>query len=121
MAALSNQFALFQYKNMISSHNLCKSMRDQQRCPSSKNPAHSPLDLVFGITIDGARRVIDNQDAWVSQESSGNGNSLTLAARKVHTALADNRLVAIGKIHNELMGLRHPGRILDLRLGCCAT
>src|ERR687892_2130421 len=104
MAALSNQFALFQYKNAISSHNLCKSMRDQQRCPPSKNPPHRPLDLVFGITIDCARRVIDNQDAWIGQESSGNGNSLALSARKGHTALTDNRLVAVWKIHNEFMG-----------------
>src|SRR4026207_1798016 len=96
-------------------------MRDQQCCPPSKNPAHRPLDLIFGITIDRTRRVINNQDARISQESTSNGNSLALAARKGHTTLTDNRLVAVGKIYNELMGLRHPGRILDLRLGRCAS
>ncbi len=72
----------------------------------SQDAAHRALDLVFGGAVDGAGRVVQDQDARVGQEGAGDGEALALPARERHAALADHGLVAFGKACDKLVRLR---------------
>lgn len=60
--------------------------------------------LVFGI--DACGRFIENDDRRIFQNRTGNRNALLFTARKRAAALADNRIVAVRKIHDEIVAAR---------------
>ena len=54
-------------------------------------------NAAFGAGVDGAQRIVEDQDAWVRDERHGERHALLLTARKLHAALADDRVEAVGK------------------------
>src|SRR5512141_158445 len=63
------------------------------------------LDFVFGGAVDGAGRVIQDQDARVGQEGARQRQALALAARKGYAAFAHDRFVALVEGLDKLVGL----------------
>ena len=59
-----------------------------------KHAADRLLDLVFGGAVDGAGRVVQDQDARIGEQRAGDGDALALTAGERDAALADHRLVA---------------------------
>ena len=70
-----------------------------------EHPVDGLLDAVLGRAVDGAGRVVENQDARVGEQGAGDGQALALAAGEGHAALADHRVVAILEAHDEVVGL----------------
>ena len=64
--------------------------------------------------VDRAGGVVEDEDARVEQDGPGQRDPLTLAAREGQPALADDGVVAPRQLLDELVGLRRPGRRLDL-------
>src|SRR5690606_33449556 len=74
------------------------------------------LNLVLSGAVDGAGRVVQNQDARVTEEGARQSNALPLPTGKHHTAFADLRFVTFAKRHDEIMCLRLFRRLFDFFL-----
>ena len=70
----------------------------------SGDARHILLDDALAFIVEGACRLIENQNAGVGHERARDGDALALAARKGRAALADDRIVAFGKLQNEVVG-----------------
>ena len=64
-------------------------------------------DLFFGVGVDGRQRIVQDQDARIDGDGAGERRALLLATRKRDAALADERVVAVGKVGDILV---EPGR-----------
>ena len=49
-----------------------------------------PLDARLGLHVEGAGRLVEDQDRRVLQDGAGDGEALALAARQRCAALADD-------------------------------
>ena len=88
---------------------LRQAMGDQDGRAALRGAEDGALNLIFGGAVDRAGRVVEDQDARVGQKGARQGDPLALAARERHAALADDGLVAVGKGHDEVVGLRGAG------------
>jgi hypothetical protein len=55
------------------------------------------LDLGFGLHVDRAGAVIQDQDGGLEQQGAGDGDALFLPAGEVDPALAELGIVALGE------------------------
>ena len=58
-------------------------MGDEQGCTPFQHPSDGALDLVLCGTVDGAGRVVQDQDARIREQSPGDRNPLALSTREV--------------------------------------
>ena len=59
-------------------------MGDQKGRASLEHPVDRLLDLVLGGAVDGAGRIVQDQDARVGEQRAGNGQPLALPAGERH-------------------------------------
>src|SRR5438093_209860 len=71
--------------------------------------------------VKRAGGLVEDQDGRVSQDRSGNGHALPLAAREFYAALADDRLVPLREARDEVVGIGLAGGVLDLGLAGAGT
>ena len=86
-------------------------MRNEQRRAPVQHAVDRALDLVFGGAVDGARRVVQDQDARVGKQGARDGDPLALAAGKRDSSFPHHGLVAIGKTRDKVVRLRRLGRL----------
>src|SRR2546423_15500338 len=79
------------------------------------------LDFVLGRTIDGAGRVVEDEDARIGQQRTRNGDALALTAGKSHTAFANHRVVAFFEVADKAIRLGILRGLLDSILGRLLT
>ena len=96
-------------------------VRHQQRGPIRHDAAQAFVNGLFDLGVDGAGGVIEDEDARVRHDGPGQCDPLTLPAREGQPALAHDGVVAARELEDELVGLGHPGRRLDLRIGGVGT
>ena len=92
-------------------------MGDDDRRPALHRFA-SEADLRLGRRVHGCGCVIEDEDARVHDQRSGDREALALAAAERDSALADDSLVAVEELDDELVRLRQPCGVFDLFLGC---
>ena len=68
------------------------------------------MDLLLDLDVDGAGGVVEHQDRRVDEQGAGDGDALALAARQGVAALADDGVVALGQLPDELVGARRHAR-----------
>ena len=61
--------------------------------------------LAFGGRIQGAGRLVEDEDRRVFQEDAGNRQPLALAAAEIGTAFADECLITLRLLQDEVVGL----------------
>src|SRR3954449_927564 len=66
------------------------------------------LNFFFSVGIHRGGRLIEDQNAWVNQQRTCNRNPLTLATRESLPAFTHQRVVAMRKAEDELMGVGCP-------------
>ncbi len=119
MRALIFNFILIEDQDPVRPPDLGQAVGDQQRRAPFQHPLDGPLDLVLGGAVNGAGRVVQDQDARVGEQRAGDRDPLALAARQRHPALPDAGLIAVGKPGDKVVGLggfgcRFDGRLIDL-------
>ena len=92
-------------------------MRNQKRRPALHQPFQGFENELFRPGVDGAGRFVKNQDLGVLQQGPGNGDSLTLTAGEGRAPFADDRVVAFGQRHDELVGIGGACGRLDVSAG----
>src|SRR5690625_228560 len=110
VGALVDYLALVQEDDPVRLADLGEPVRDHQGGAALQDPVDGPLDLILGGAVDGAGRVVEDEDAGIGEERPGDGQALPLPARQGHPALAQYRLVAIPEGGDEVVRLRRPGR-----------
>ncbi|NIL78050.1 hypothetical protein RhoFasB10_04211 [Rhodococcus sp. B10] len=70
-------------------------------------------DLRLGRGVDGGGSVVQNQDAWIGQQSPGERDALALTAGQRQATLADGGVVALGQFDDEVVCLGENGCSLD--------
>ena len=115
--------ALLDHPPVVQDHDAVGQMQrglpvgDQQRGPVGHDAAQAVVDGLFDLGVDGAGGVVEDEDARIGHDGPGQGDPLALPARERQPALADDGVVAAGELEDELVGLGHPGRRLDLLVG----
>ena len=84
---------------------------------SRSSSRRARVDLGLDVHVDGARRVVEDQDGRVDQQCARDGDALALAARERVAPLADHGVVALGELEDEVVGARRARRGLDLLVG----
>ena len=75
---------------------------------------HRRLNQLLALRVEVARRLVQDQNLRRRQDGPRDCQALALAARQLHAALADERLVLLGQPHDELVRVRTPRGVLDL-------
>ena len=73
-------------------------------------PVESGLDLALAFRIERGGRLVEKQDRRILQDRPGNRETLALAARQGHAALADEGVVALRHGPDEAVGGRQRRR-----------
>ena len=63
--ALIDKPAVLEDENAVGPANLAEPMRDEQGCAPILNALNGRLNTVFGGTVDGAGRIVKNQDSRI--------------------------------------------------------
>ena len=72
------------------------------------------MDLRLDPRVDRGGGVVEQQQPGVGDQRPGEGDPLPLAAGEGEPLLADDGVVAVGQLADELVGLRRPGGGEDL-------
>ena len=78
------------------------------------NRLQAALDCGFGFVVDARRGFVEDQDWRILEHRPRDRNALTLPARELLTALADDGVIAFGKGANELIGFCDACRLDDV-------
>ena len=92
-------------------------MGDHEGGSPGQERGHRRLNELLALRIQIAGRFVENQDLGRREDRPGDGQALLLAAGELDAALADERLVSLGQLHDELVGIGAPRGILHLRIG----
>src|SRR5258708_7178221 len=117
MAALLDDFATVEHQDAVEAAHRRQSVRDHDRGAALHQPFHRLLDQRFGFGIEARRRLVEDQDRRVGQERARQRDALTLAARQLDAAFADQRAVALRQPQDEFMRVGKPCRLFDRRHG----
>ena len=79
---------------------------DHESCAVLEQGAEGCVDLLFDVDVDRAGRVVEDEDRRVEEQRPRDRHALALAARERVAALTDDRVVAVGEPHDELVGVR---------------
>ena len=74
---------------------------------------HVLLDDPFALVVKGARRLIENEDVRIADQSPRDRDALALPAREARAALADDGVIAFGQFQDEVMRACKRGRCDD--------
>ena len=96
-------------------------MGDEQSRAPAHDVAEGGVDGLFDFGVDGARGVVEQEYTGFVQECSGKRNALALAAGQREPPLADDRLVPVRELLDEIVCPRRSGGGLDLGIGRVRT
>src|SRR6516164_6358003 len=106
-----------EHDDLVGADNGRKPMSNHQRCAVFRDPLQRLLDLVLGVAVERARRLVQHQNRRRLQHRTRNRDPLLLAARQFQATLADLGLVALWRHADEAIDLREPRSALDLGIG----
>src|SRR5258708_16741514 len=89
-------------------------MSNDKRGSSLTQTAEAFLDQGFRLAVETGGGFVQDQNPRVRQQSAGNRDPLSLAARKLHTALTDDGVVAVGEFFDKFIGVRDAAHFLDV-------
>ena len=114
VGAVGDDPAAFEEHDTVGEADRREPVGDHERRAAGEQRAQRVVDLLLDLHVDGARGVVEHEHRRVGEQRAGDRDALALAAREVVAALADDRVVAVGQVVDELVGLRRPRRGLDL-------
>src|SRR6516225_969751 len=106
--------AALEYDQTVGFAERAEAVGDGNRCAAADELVEGLLNLSFGLRVDRRGGLVENQNPRVNEQRAGDRDSLALAARKCLPALADDRIVAVGKLQNEFMSTGRAGGSDDL-------
>ena len=93
-------------------------MRDQKRRAALHQAIHGFEDHGFGLHVDRARRLVEDQERRVLQECARQRDPLALATGELNPALSDRRRIAARQARDEVVRARRLRRPHDVEVAC---
>lgn len=90
---------------------------DHETCPFCAECRHGLLNQHLRARIDGARRLVEDQNCGVREECTGDSEKLLLPHTHDATFVIDHRVVSVGKCTHEPVHVRRLSCGLDLLFG----
>jgi len=94
-----------------------RAVRDDNHRTLLADLGQRPAQFIFGLAVEAARRLVEEDDRRVANQRTGDGNALALATREPPTGFADLGAVAVGKIDDVGMDAGGGRRLDDLLVG----
>ena len=92
-------------------------MRHHNGGASAHQVLESLLHQRLGLTVQGRRRLVEHQNRRVSENGTGDGHALALAARKLNAALAHHGVKATGQAVDKLSRVGQARSLANLFVG----
>src|SRR5207253_2188621 len=80
-----------------------KPVGDNENGAAFADPAHVVLDHALTLVVQGAGGLVEDQNAGVGHQGTGDRDALPLTAREAAASFADDGVVSLGKFEYELM------------------
>src|SRR5579883_2599372 len=116
MAAVLDDPPVIEHEDPIEVAHRRQAVGDHQGCAALHQAIHGVPDQRLRLAVEARGRLVQDQDARISQEGARDRHTLALAAGQLDAALAHPRGVALRLALDERIGMREPGCPLDLRL-----
>ena len=71
------------------------------------------LHEAFGLSVEGRSGFVEDEDRRIFEYCAGNRYALALTAREARATVAYVGLIAIGRSHDEIVGIGNAGRLFD--------
>ena len=94
-----------------------KTVGDHESGPLCHQRIHALLDMLFRSRIDGARRLIEDQDRRSGHCRPRDITKLSLDLTQVRAIALQNRVIALWKTHDKGMGRCHLRRLNNFLVG----
>src|SRR5690349_22167230 len=75
-----------------------QTMGDDEDRPAVRNTLHVVLDNALAFIVEGAGRLVEDQDARVSYQRTSDRNALALATREAGTTFSHDGVIRLGKL-----------------------
>jgi hypothetical protein len=103
--------------DLVGTPNGGQAVRDGERGAVGRQGVDGLLDGVLGAGVQGAGRLVEDEDRRVAQDRAGDGQALLLTAGEAVSALADDRVVPVGQGRDVFVDLGRTRRRLELLVG----
>src|SRR5689334_11064388 len=110
MSAVLDQPAALEGEDAIGGTHGGKAMRDDQHRAATRDLLHVLLDDALALIVQRGCRLVEDEDARIGDERPRNRDALALPAGQGRAAFADDGVVAFGKLQDEIVRTRKPGR-----------
>ncbi len=114
MVAHLSHPSLVQDDDPVRSPERSDSMGDKDARLSSEKFLQSVKDPLFRLDVHGGESIIEDEDRWIHQDRSGDGNPLPLPTGEGDSLLADHGIHACGKFNHLIINLCNSGRLFNL-------
>src|SRR5690606_19994300 len=102
-----------QDQDQIGPLNRGQPVRDQEHRPAREELLERSLDETHRLGVEAARRLVEYQDSGIPQQRTRHGYPLALTPAESRPALAQDRVVSLRELHDELVRVRGPGGTFD--------
>src|SRR5262249_23127623 len=106
MRAALDDLAILQHQDLIGAFDRRQPVRDDERRAAAAQRTQAVADHRFTLAVETRRRFVENENARISQDRTGDRDALPLAAGQLHTTLTDHRVVALLEPAHELVAVR---------------
>src|SRR5918994_5521690 len=117
MAAALRDLAILNYEDKVGVPDSAQAVGDDDARPALQQRGQGSLDDRLRARVYVARRLVEDEDARVCQDRPGEREQLALALAECSASLTQNRVVTVREGLDEVVGVDHAGRGLDLLAG----
>src|SRR5581483_6067611 len=121
VTTLLHDAAVLKHQNAVHRAYGRKAVGYDDRRSTRHQSLHRLLDQRLRLGVQTRGGLVQNENRCIRKKGTCERYALTLASRKLHTALAYQRLVSAGQPGNEIMRISQSRRMLDLFPRCLRT
>src|SRR6266498_3121042 len=105
MSTLFHDFTIVDHNDIVCVTNCRQTMRNDKTRPSFHQAQQGFLDARFCACVHAGGGLIEDEDAWVSEDGAGNGQQLPLSLAEVTSTFRKLGLVALRQLADEVIGI----------------
>ena len=117
MSALLNDASVIKDNDLVGIADGGETMSYDEGGATLHDGVHAALYQLFGVSVDAARCLIENQHWWISHRRTCNGQELSLTRTEVAAVGIQLCLVAVGQAADEVIGSYQSGGLHTLLVG----
>ncbi len=116
MAAALDDATPIEHENLRGMRHGRESVGDNEHRTPGQQALDGFLYKPLVLRVERRRRLIEDQQRWVHQQCTRDGDTLPLATGEPSAPLAEYRVVTLRELRDELVRIGRSGRGFDLRL-----